>query len=212
MTETAGESGLKWWLRYVIVPLLGGGGVVAILISQNGRKHKVVDPNPPSNSNPITPAQIQSAASQPVSTGSNSGTGAKPPSDPAPTPVRPDPTPQGTKASTVACVFRVNREKGVTQAGYAFIFHQGILKLFVSDGGAYGPAQQQDEGTVSFPLGSTQSVDLEYGFVGQVPPGQTPPSRVVLRQSTSFTVSDPCKFSLSIRGGNLGLQDVSKYN
>jgi hypothetical protein len=33
------ETGLKWWLRYVFVPLIGGGGIIAIiaaLISQPG--------------------------------------------------------------------------------------------------------------------------------------------------------------------------------
>jgi len=28
------ESGFKWWMRYVIVPLIGGGGVIAILVAK----------------------------------------------------------------------------------------------------------------------------------------------------------------------------------
>jgi hypothetical protein len=27
------EGGLKWWLRYVIVPVIGGGGIIAIWVS-----------------------------------------------------------------------------------------------------------------------------------------------------------------------------------
>jgi hypothetical protein len=27
------ESGFKWWMRYVIVPIIGGGGIIAIVIA-----------------------------------------------------------------------------------------------------------------------------------------------------------------------------------
>lgn len=27
------ESGYKWWIRYVIVPLIGGGGIIAIIVA-----------------------------------------------------------------------------------------------------------------------------------------------------------------------------------
>ena len=27
------ESGLRWWIRYVIVPIVAGGGVIAIVVS-----------------------------------------------------------------------------------------------------------------------------------------------------------------------------------
>jgi hypothetical protein len=27
------ESGLKWWMRYVIVPIIGGGGVIAVVVA-----------------------------------------------------------------------------------------------------------------------------------------------------------------------------------
>lgn len=29
----APESGIKWWMRYVVVPLIGGGGLIAILVA-----------------------------------------------------------------------------------------------------------------------------------------------------------------------------------
>jgi hypothetical protein len=31
------ESGLKWWLRYVIVPMIGGGGAIAIIVAMISR-------------------------------------------------------------------------------------------------------------------------------------------------------------------------------
>jgi threonine dehydratase len=27
------ETGFKWWLRYVLVPIIGGGGIVAIIVA-----------------------------------------------------------------------------------------------------------------------------------------------------------------------------------
>lgn len=27
------EAGHKWWLRYVVVPLIGGGGIVAVVVA-----------------------------------------------------------------------------------------------------------------------------------------------------------------------------------
>src|SRR6266849_10345534 len=27
------ESGFKWWMRYVIVPIIGGGGIIAIVVA-----------------------------------------------------------------------------------------------------------------------------------------------------------------------------------
>jgi hypothetical protein len=33
MSDPGKESGFKWWLRYVIVPLIGGGGLIGIFIS-----------------------------------------------------------------------------------------------------------------------------------------------------------------------------------
>ncbi|WP_152532174.1 hypothetical protein [Leptolyngbya sp. Heron Island J] len=31
--DTDNEQGYKWWLRYVVVPLFGGGGVIAIIVA-----------------------------------------------------------------------------------------------------------------------------------------------------------------------------------
>jgi hypothetical protein len=45
---TDSEDGYKWWLRYIIVPLVGGGGLVALLVA-------VIDkPSPPSIVTPVT--------------------------------------------------------------------------------------------------------------------------------------------------------------
>jgi hypothetical protein len=58
------ETGLKWWLRYVVVPLIGGGGVIAIIVALIGRPNhsnlatprneptSVEDQAPPSKNNP----------------------------------------------------------------------------------------------------------------------------------------------------------------
>lgn len=27
------ETGYKWWLRYVVVPLIGGGGIIAVIVA-----------------------------------------------------------------------------------------------------------------------------------------------------------------------------------
>jgi len=44
------EGGFKWWLRYVIVPVIGGGGIVAIWVSI--REH----PSIPSPQGAVSPA------------------------------------------------------------------------------------------------------------------------------------------------------------
>jgi hypothetical protein len=37
MSET--EKGIKWWIRYVIVPLIGGGGLIALIIALVNQPH-----------------------------------------------------------------------------------------------------------------------------------------------------------------------------
>jgi hypothetical protein len=51
------ESGLKWWIRYVVVPLIGGGGLIAVFIALLAR-------NPQTNS----PSNISPAVSTPSPT------------------------------------------------------------------------------------------------------------------------------------------------
>jgi hypothetical protein len=52
------ERGFKWWLRYVIVPLIGGGGIVAIVVttisSPTIKPHLSISvvPSPSTNANP----------------------------------------------------------------------------------------------------------------------------------------------------------------
>jgi hypothetical protein len=38
------EKGAKWWFRYVIVPIIGGGGIIALISSHNGQSPA---PQPP---------------------------------------------------------------------------------------------------------------------------------------------------------------------
>jgi hypothetical protein len=50
--STSQESGIKWWLRYVLVPLVGGGGVVALIVAAVLRP----DPaQPPPGNTVVTP-------------------------------------------------------------------------------------------------------------------------------------------------------------
>jgi len=39
------EKGIKWWLRYVIVPILGTGGIIAVVVAVLSR---------PPSTNPLT--------------------------------------------------------------------------------------------------------------------------------------------------------------
>jgi hypothetical protein len=63
------ESGLKWWMRYVIVPLIGGGGLVAIFVSV--REHSSMAVTMPGTQAPlvkpdVAPAVSPAAKSAPV--------------------------------------------------------------------------------------------------------------------------------------------------
>lgn len=52
------ETGAKWWFRYVIVPILGGGGVVAIIFSSlTHTTHSSDDPHL-TQSTPGAPSQV----------------------------------------------------------------------------------------------------------------------------------------------------------
>lgn len=52
------EDGLKWWIRHVIVPLIGGGGLVAIVVALINRP-----PSPPV----VGPSAVAPQASVPSS-------------------------------------------------------------------------------------------------------------------------------------------------
>ena len=43
------ETGLKWWLRYVVVPLVGSGGIVALIVAFLNRPAA-----PPNPQNPVS--------------------------------------------------------------------------------------------------------------------------------------------------------------
>lgn len=44
MAETT-ESGFKWWMRYVVVPIIGGGGIIAIVIALMSPRPENVKPS-----------------------------------------------------------------------------------------------------------------------------------------------------------------------
>jgi len=53
-----GETGWKWWVRYVIVPLIGGGGLVAIIVaSMSSDRHPS---NPKFDQSPPTEPRVAS--------------------------------------------------------------------------------------------------------------------------------------------------------
>jgi hypothetical protein len=51
MADSGNESGLKWWLRYVIIPLIGSGGLISVWLSY--REHPYPS-HVPSNPNATT--------------------------------------------------------------------------------------------------------------------------------------------------------------
>lgn len=59
------EQGLKWWLRYVIVPLIGGGGLVAIVVAYLGLPQS--PQHLPSSSSQVSQAPQDSTALKPES-------------------------------------------------------------------------------------------------------------------------------------------------
>ena len=44
------ETGARWWIRYVVVPLIGGGGVVAIVVALVQKSDPVPHPRQPTAS------------------------------------------------------------------------------------------------------------------------------------------------------------------
>lgn len=78
-----GESGYKWWIRYVVVPLLGGGVVVALVTAYLSRPVPTTAPNRPTpatasprGSKPPTPRSTQAGPDpQPTEVGSAKSAG-----------------------------------------------------------------------------------------------------------------------------------------
>ena len=63
----ASETGIKWWMRYVIVPIIGGGGIVAILIAIIDRPRAPVMSQPTAITKPAPDNVPISAPSKPDS-------------------------------------------------------------------------------------------------------------------------------------------------
>lgn len=54
------ESGLKWWIRYVIVPLVAGGGVIALIVTGLKDDKRTELPMPVvTNPGPATPTPMR---------------------------------------------------------------------------------------------------------------------------------------------------------
>lgn len=60
------ESGAKWWIRYVVVPLIGGGGLIALIVAGMDNRQKTVPPSNGAAQNTV------SAVSPPIENKENS--------------------------------------------------------------------------------------------------------------------------------------------
>ena len=54
------ETGPRWWIRYVIIPLIGGGGLVGLLVTLHSKS------SPPPTDLNRTPASVTPAPQEPV--------------------------------------------------------------------------------------------------------------------------------------------------
>ncbi|GEM_PF-6808399 len=63
MSNKAGEErGFYWWMRYVIVPVIGGGGIIAIIVAVIG----MLSPQSPTGTTtPTSPSKIQTITRSP---------------------------------------------------------------------------------------------------------------------------------------------------
>jgi hypothetical protein len=41
MKDSDKESGFRWWARYVIVPIIGGGGLIALMVAYVEHPHPI---------------------------------------------------------------------------------------------------------------------------------------------------------------------------
>jgi len=46
MDGQATEHGARWWFRYVVVPIIGGGGIVSLIVAWIGRVQAPLAPSP----------------------------------------------------------------------------------------------------------------------------------------------------------------------
>jgi hypothetical protein len=61
------ETGFRWWVRYVIVPIVGGGGVIAILVALLSQHNTVQPKAQNADPTPTTSSSPQNTMSQPAS-------------------------------------------------------------------------------------------------------------------------------------------------
>ena len=114
------DTGYKWWIRYVLVPLVGGGGVVALLVAAYI--------NRPTPREPIKPPVVTSTIPQ----------AAPPRTPPAVTtaPVKPRNIAAEVESLTtrwVAAFFSGNTDEVVALSGMPFFFAKHGLVLTEAD-------------------------------------------------------------------------------
>jgi hypothetical protein len=69
------EAGIKWWMRYVIVPILGGGGIIALIVALIGRP---VDHSPVVDHGPVVDTKVPSVDTKVPSSDSGKQSDGKP--------------------------------------------------------------------------------------------------------------------------------------
>lgn len=207
MAEKSDESGLRWWLRYVIVPLLGGGGVIAILVSAHFQINKHADPVASPSSSASHPELVHTAPAQ-----SSSPTQSSSPSnsvEPAPMQA-PIPTDATQMSDTVACTFHFSRDSGAKKESFNLKLHPGSIKVNLSDGSDGISAVQQDDRAVQLKRGSTHSLEIEIDYYPQDTPGHFLGPRSVYRSTSNITVTDPCAYAANVANGEVSLASMGR--
>lgn len=113
------EKGAKWWIRYVVVPLIGGGGIIAVVVA-------LIPQHPSSNSpiiNVVTPG---------TATTSPESDKPKPPSSTGLIPSTKSPQ----RGSSIPAIHHLGEVTGVDKSEYVTIQHSRDLssEFFLIDG------------------------------------------------------------------------------
>jgi len=95
----ATETGIRWWMRYVIVPVIGGGGIIAIVVAFIGRPQNVTQ-NPAPQMQAVTPQAPINEATKPKNVDEDLGKSTE-----LPKKARLDPKPELAKLSVYKALY-----------------------------------------------------------------------------------------------------------
>jgi hypothetical protein len=100
------ESGFKWWARYVIVPLVGGGGIITLVIALMNRPSVTPTTSSPGNNpNPTSTANLENRPKKPAVPGATE-------TSPSAAPVVPTPASEPEKHVEIRAYSMDNRVDG----------------------------------------------------------------------------------------------------